>query len=1140
MSNNAQLPQREGIYKQLLAASPDPIVIYDMDGHAIYINHAFEETFGWSSDELLGKRIDFVPEQHKEETAQAIKQLHDGNGNVHAMDTKRYTKDGRLITIQLSASLFTDENKNPSGLIVILRDQESKESETKLRQLFERSADAILMLDKHVFIDCNLAAVRMMRAEDKTSLLSLHPYDLSPPTQPDGRNSDEKEREMLQIAHEKGTHQFEWVHRRMNGEDFPVNVTLTIVKMGGKDMVYAVLRDITEQKEATNSLRQSEAEARLFQEKLQALQNISMELSNLNTLEKLYEQAVMMGRSRLGFDRFRVLLHDPQNEEYIGTTGTDENGNIVDESGIRGEITEGMQLILDGDKRPLLFDPCDLNYADKIVGHGWAMLSGIWNHDDLLGWLAADNLITQEPVAPYQLELLSLYGLSLGNEIAKKRAEQELQLSLDRRGQMMRMATAVAQEIVTSHTLKELYDRVVVLVKETFNFYHVHLFIYDAVRERVKLVSSYGDVGQKLIAEGYEILSGVGLVGTAVAAQQSILRSDISNDPVWQAVPHLPEVKGELASPIILRGKILGVLDVQSDTVNTLSSDDELIIEGLCGQIAIATGNINLIHETERQLAELNALQQERSREGWEQQAEKDGLIGYQYDHTGLQPFTLSEPIGTADAAATTTDTALSPSSITTELSIRGQQFGILGIEEDPDQPLTDEERELFHQISEQISEALEAARLFEQTQNSLAVQERLSSELGTVAEVSTAASTILETDKLLQVVTDLAKASFNLYHAHIYLMDENKQKLVLQAGSGAVGRLMVLEGREININARSIVAQVARQKSAVIENNVHDTDNFLPHPLLPNTQSEMAVPLIVGENLIGVFDLQSDQVDYFTEDDVKIQHTLSSQIAVSVQNSRLYAEQVATAKKLRQVDQLKSEFLASMSHELRTPLNSIIGFSDILLEGLDGDLNERMDEDIRLIRGSGIHLRDLISEILDMSKIEAGRMDLRYENLDVAALIHDIIATAKPLSEERSLYLDLYISPDIGHIEADRMRFRQILYNIVSNAIKFTKKGGVMVDVRMQNDDFLIISVQDTGIGIKTEDLPVVFEQFRQIDGTLNRIAGGTGLGMPITKNLVELHGGEIWVDSTYGFGSTFFFTIPRRRPRQKSEAKT
>jgi signal transduction histidine kinase len=421
----------------------------------------------------------------------------------------------------------------------------------------------------------------------------------------------------------------------------------------------------------------------------------------------------------------------------------------------------------------------------------------------------------------------------------------------------------------------------------------------------------------------------------------------------------------------------------------------------------------------------------------------------------------------------------------------------------------------------------LEAARLFEQTQDALAEQERLASELGTVAQVSTAASTILETDALLQSVVDLSKSSFNLYHSHIYLMNESGNKLILKAGAGNIGRLMSLEGLEISIDAESLVAHAARTRQGVVSDNVRKSVDFLPHPLLPNTMSEMAVPMIVGDKLIGVLDLQSDKENFFSEEDLEIQKVLTAQVAVAVENSQQYSEQVQTASKLRELDQLKSEFLASMSHELRTPLNSIIGFADVLLEGLDGELNERMEEDVRLIRESGRHLRELIGEILDMSKIESGKMELRYETIDIPQMSQDIMATANPLAQEKGLELILDMDKNVNTIEADRTRLRQIMWNIMGNAIKFTEKGSVTLSVQAKSDH-LLFSIRDTGIGIKEENKSVVFEQFRQIDGGLNRAAGGTGLGMPITKKLVELHGGEIWVDSVYGQGSTFLFTIP------------
>jgi signal transduction histidine kinase len=315
-----------------------------------------------------------------------------------------------------------------------------------------------------------------------------------------------------------------------------------------------------------------------------------------------------------------------------------------------------------------------------------------------------------------------------------------------------------------------------------------------------------------------------------------------------------------------------------------------------------------------------------------------------------------------------------------------------------------------------------------------------------------------------------------------------------------------------------------------VVANNFSEYLGHLPQLALPSSRSEAAIPLIAGDQLLGVFDLQSDVENSFGEDEIRIHTTLAAQVAVALQNAILYAEQLETTERLREVDRLKSEFLASMSHELRTPLNSIIGFADVLLEGIDGQLNERMVEDVTLIRDSGRHLRSLIGEMLDMSKIEAGVMELYYEKIDVPALAEEIIANAQSLAKDKDLVFDLQIDPELQIIEADRTRLMQILLNLISNAIKFTEKGEITLSMS-QNNGELVASVQDTGIGIEQDDIPKIFEQFRQVDGSPTRKAGGAGLGIPISKSLVELHGGKMWVESVPGIGSTFSFTIPAQK---------
>ncbi|MEN9563494.1 MAG: hypothetical protein RIR73_1738, partial [Chloroflexota bacterium] len=404
--------------------------------------------------------------------------------------------------------------------------------------------------------------------------------------------------------------------------------------------------------------------------------------------------------------------------------------------------------------------------------------------------------------------------------------------------------------------------------------------------------------------------------------------------------------------------------------------------------------------------------------------------------------------------------------------------------------------------------------------------------QLETVATVSTTASTVLNPDELLQTVVDLAKVRFDLYHAHIYLADESWNTLLLAAGAGDVGRAMTAAGHNIPANTpHSLVARAFRERQPVIVNDVHQTQDFLPNPLLPGTHAEMAVPLVAGEKVIGVFDAQSEQAGFFTQEDALIFNTLASQVAIALQNARLYQEQAATVTQLRELDRLKSSFLANMSHELRTPLNSILGFTDVMLEGLDGELTPYMDNDLRLIQKNGQHLLHLINDVLDMAKIESGRMNLHPEKFKVKDLFEEVTSITSSLASEKNIAL--YIEPDSDHkteIYADNTRLRQVMINLVNNAIKFTSIGKIALNIARLDDARVLISVKDTGIGIPPDELETIFLEFTQVDTSTTRKAGGTGLGLPISRRLVEMHGGRLWAESTgvEGEGSIFFVELP------------
>jgi signal transduction histidine kinase len=748
------------------------------------------------------------------------------------------------------------------------------------------------------------------------------------------------------------------------------------------------------------------------------------------------------------------------------------------------------------------------------------MVRGNW-----YGFIGFDETRLDQIWDEQDVQLLQTAASMIGTYIERKQLEQDAQSSLARRSRELQLLTQMAQEISLAPDLPDLYKRLVTVVKEQFGYYHTQLLRYNPTLDVVELIAGYGEVGDEMLAMHHSMPMGVGLIGIAAEAGQTILSPDVAQDANWQPNPLLASTRGELVVPIKIGDRVLGVLDVQSDLPNELNINDQILLEGLCGQTAVAIESANLRQEMADRLREVNSLQQIMTREGWQEYhvAEKLPASGYVFNQAEVQPL-----VKEGNTNGQTVKPQANGKTLTRPLAVRGTMIGTLGIENDPERPLSDEDKEFLTAISVQVAEALEMARLLDTTQEALVTQERLSTELRTVAEVSTVASTIMERDRLLQNVVDLTKTSFNLYHVHLYLLNEAEDMLSLVAGADQVGRLMTLEENHIPIRARSTVARAARTREPIVENDARQSSDFMTHPLLPHTRSELAVPMIVGDRLVGVLDVQSDIVNRFTDQDILIMRTLAAQVAVAVQNAEQFAEQVQTAEKLREVEQLKSEFLASMSHELRTPLNSIIGFADVLLEGLDGQLNERMEQDVRLIRDSGDHLRSLIGDILDMSKIEAGKMEMRYEEIDLGQMAQDIVATAAHMAEEKGLHLHLNLAEDLFNIYADRTRLRQIMWNIMGNAIKFTPKGSVTLTMQTQ-EDHVLISVRDTGIGIMPENLPIVFEQFRQVDGSLNRAAEGTGLGMPITKKLIELHGGEIWVESIFGVGTTFWFTLPR-----------
>ena len=280
-----------------------------------------------------------------------------------------------------------------------------------------------------------------------------------------------------------------------------------------------------------------------------------------------------------------------------------------------------------------------------------------------------------------------------------------------------------------------------------------------------------------------------------------------------------------------------------------------------------------------------------------------------------------------------------------------------------------------------------------------------------------------------------------------------------------------------------------------------------------------------------GILSVARQEPGGFSDREVELLRSFADQAVIAMENVRLFREIQGKSRELEIANKHKSDFLANMSHELRTPLNAIIGFSEVLIDRMFGEVNEKQADYLKDIHESGKHLLSLINDILDLSKIEAGRMDLEISAFDLPGALSNAMTLVRERAQRHGIALGLEVDPQLGALWADERKFKQIVLNLLSNAVKFTPDGGKVDVFAGKVDGKVEIAVRDTGIGIAPEDQAAVFEEFKQVGRDARRKAEGTGLGLALTKRFVELHGGEIRLQSEPGKGSTFTITLPVRQ---------
>jgi signal transduction histidine kinase len=460
---------------------------------------------------------------------------------------------------------------------------------------------------------------------------------------------------------------------------------------------------------------------------------------------------------------------------------------------------------------------------------------------------------------------------------------------------------------------------------------------------------------------------------------------------------------------------------------------------------------------------------------------------------------------------------------LATPLLREGQPVGAILIRRQEVRPFTDQQMKLLQTFAAQAVIAIENVRLFNETKEALEQQTVISDILRVISGSPTDTQPVFDAIVKsgvplfggLALTLRLVKGDHSEIAASTNPIEGRTNPLPLDDDSTPTSRalrlreIVVIPDVETEEWVSATMKQLARERGF---------------------RATMCAPMLRENNAIGSIAVTRVTPGPFTDKQIALLETFASQAVIAIENVRLFNEIQDKSRQLEVANQHKSEFLANMSHELRTPLNAIIGFSEVLAQKMFGEVNDKQLDYLNDINSSGQHLLSLINDILDLAKIEAGRMELDLARFDPAQAIDNTLTLIRERATRNGIALSLESDPDIGECVADARKFKQIMLNLLSNAVKFTPEGGrVSVKARRANGG-LEISVSDTGIGIAEADQKLVFEEFRQASGDYLKKSEGTGLGLALTRSFVELHGGRISLQSEVGKGSTFTFTLPDR----------
>ncbi len=1177
-------------------------------GTYLDVNPAFVRMYGYDSPDEMKQAVTDIQRQlyARPQDRDTIKHLLSTVGEIRNFEAENRRRDGHSIWISINAKAIRNDAGEILGYEGTVEDiTERKRAEETLAQERNLLRTLIDNLPDHIFVKDaerryilnNVAHLRSLGAATADEVMGKTVFDFHPREMAEQYDADE--RQVIQTGHLLLNREEQFLDQATGQERWGLAIKAPLKDSLGQIVgLVGIGHDITERKQAEEALRRYAdenvrlyEEARAHSEQLELLYDAGLALNRVleprTQLKLLFEIMMKALRAdRAEFFRYDAARGEMQFEFGVGFSGSTHQlrqlrFQIGEERGVVGRV---------GQDRALLYIPDVSSDPDWVVIDP-AIRCGLWvpvEYEAQLRGVLSVLSLRPNAFTPQDQRLFTLFA----NQAAIALENAQLFEAAHRRAQRLATLNEIGRAVTSTLDLDGVLSTLLERVRQTTEAEACSVALIEPETGDLVFHQAAGSSAQAEAASrtviGFRLKPGQGIAGWVATHRQSVLVPEAASDPRFHGDVARQTgfvTRSMVCVPIVAREAVVGVIQLINRQTGTFGAEDVELLEAVAAQAAIAIENARLfeaeragrqrletlyrigqaLNSTLDARAIFDQLTDEAMRATGATHGsaliarldrncfERRSLRGYSpqvAERARAQPLPLEGGLnGRAFRARQVicvddvrTDPDYFPlvpetrSELVAPILRDNQVLGNLDLQSPQVGAFRDVDLGFLQTLTDQVAIALENAQLYQDMR-------RRMEELALVSYVALVGAAGRPFDETVARATEaLSRLWPDASVIEFLFLDEAEQVLRLHPAYRASFAKPVSTTFPVS---QGLTGWAARERQPIRVGDVTVDPRYSGRA---GIRSEMVAPLVVGERVIGVINVESPQPDAFSGDDLRVLATLAGQFATILEKARLdaalEAERASLARRvaertaelslanaeLAKAARLKDEFLAAMSHELRTPLNAVLGMSEALQEQVYGPLNEKQLKSLRTIEDSGRHLLALINDILDLSKIEAGKVELQIGPASIGPVCQASLQFVKQTALKKQIQVSSTLDSQVTTLQADERRLKQILVNLLSNAVKFTPEGGAMgLEVKGDAEKSVVhFTVWDTGIGIALEDMARLFKPFVQLDSRLSRQYSGTGLGLSLVQRMAELHGGSVSVESEVGKGSRFTVSLP------------